>query len=158
LEAIDEIPSKDVPPIFGLHSNADLTFRLKESNEMLNVLTDTQPKEASGGGGLSREDLVKEKIEKDLLPMLPNDFNFIEVDDKMRTLKGPKGLGESGKYNNIPLNIFLRQELERFQTILNIVRTTMVSMVDAIEGSTIMTPEIVDSINAIFDFRVPYKW
>jgi len=34
----------------------------------------------------------------------------------------------------------------------------LVAMVDAIEGTTIMTPEIVDSINAIFDFRVPYKW
>lgn len=34
----------------------------------------------------------------------------------------------------------------------------MVNMVDAIDGTTIMTPEIVDSINAVFDFRVPYKW
>lgn len=31
-------------------------------------------------------------------------------------------------------------------------------MIDAIEGSTIMTPDIVDSINAVFDFRVPRKW
>jgi dynein heavy chain len=58
----------------------------------------------------------------------------------------------------MPLNIFLRQELERFQKILDVVRGTMINMVDAIDGSTIMTPEIVDSINAVFDFRVPYKW
>lgn len=58
----------------------------------------------------------------------------------------------------MPLNIFLRQELERFQKILDVVRHTMISMVDAIDGSTIMTPEIVDSITAVFDFRVPYKW
>jgi dynein heavy chain len=58
----------------------------------------------------------------------------------------------------MPLNIFLKQELERFQKILDIVRSTMISMVDAIDGTTIMTPEIVDSINAVFDFRVPYKW
>jgi dynein heavy chain len=50
------MPSNDGPPIFGLHPNADLTFRLKESLEMITVLVDTQPKEASGGGGLSRED------------------------------------------------------------------------------------------------------
>jgi len=42
--------------------------------------------------------------------------------------------------------------------ILTIVRRTMVDMVDAIDGSIIMTPEIVDSINAVFDFRVPKKW
>merc|ERR1712023_110832 len=34
----------------------------------------------------------------------------------------------------------------------------MISMIDAIDGTVIMTPEIVDSINAVFDFRVPYKW
>jgi len=34
----------------------------------------------------------------------------------------------------------------------------MVGMIDAIDGTIIMTPEIVDSINAVFDFRVPYKW
>lgn len=34
----------------------------------------------------------------------------------------------------------------------------MVSMIDAIDGTVIMTTEIVDSINAIYDFRVPYKW
>jgi len=159
LEEIDMIPPKDAPPIFGLHSNADLTFRLKESNEMLNTLLDTQPKDASSGGGMSKEDQVKEKIEKELLPQLPNDFNFIDVDDKMKTLKGgPKQIVEGGNMRLMPLNIFLRQELERFQKILDIVRHTMISMVDAIDGTTIMTPEIVDSINAVFDFRVPYKW
>jgi len=31
-------------------------------------------------------------------------------------------------------------------------------MIDAIEGTVVMTPEIVDGINAIFDNRVPRKW
>jgi len=80
-------------------------------------------------------------------------------------LKGPKNLApvkdrETGKdtYEYLPLNIFLRQELERFQTILTIVRNTMISMVQAIEGSISMTPEIVESINAMADARVPKKW
>lgn len=34
----------------------------------------------------------------------------------------------------------------------------MISMVDAIEGTIIMTPEIVESINSVFDFRVPKNW
>ena len=68
IEYIQSMPDKDSPIIFGLHPNADLTFRLKESIEMINTLVDTQPKEASSSGGKSREDEVKEKIEKDLLP------------------------------------------------------------------------------------------
>jgi dynein heavy chain len=158
MEEIGEMPNKDNPPIFGLHPNADLTFRLKQSNEMLTTLLDTQPKEASGGGGLSREDQVKEKLEKDLLPSLPVDFSMIEIEERLKTLKGSKGLGDPGKMDTVPLNIFLKQELERFAFILTTVRETMQSMIEAIEGSIIMTPEIVDSINAVFDFRVPSKW
>jgi len=152
------MPSKDNPPIFGLHPNADLTFRLKQSLEMINTLLDIQPKESSGGSGKSREEEVKDKLEKELLPQLPQDFVKSEILERLKNLKGPKGLGEAGNNQTIPLNIFLKQELDRFQSILNIVRTTMVSMIDAIDGTVIMTSEIVDSINAVFDFRVPYKW
>lgn len=41
---------------------------------------------------------------------------------------------------------------------MSIVRSTMTNMIDAIDGSIIMTPQIVDSINAVYDFRVPYSW
>jgi hypothetical protein len=34
----------------------------------------------------------------------------------------------------------------------------MVDMVDAIDGSISMTAEIVASIDAVFDFRVPTSW
>jgi len=158
MEYINKMPPNDGPAIFGLHPNADLSFRLLESIAMINVLLDTMPKDAGGGGGMSREDIVKEKIEKELLPMLPVDFIMIDVQEKLKNLRGPKGLGESGKFDLIPLNIFLYQELQRFQSVLSIVRRTMVDMIDAIDGSIIMTPEIVDSINMVFDFRVPRKW
>jgi len=48
---VNEIPPIDTPEIFGLHANADLTFRLKESLEMMNTLAETRPKEGGGGGG-----------------------------------------------------------------------------------------------------------
>jgi|TARA_B110001469_G_scaffold127089_1_gene146635 dynein heavy chain len=158
MEYINEMPGTDNPPIFGLHPNADLTFSLKDSIGMINTMLDTQPKDGGGGGGLSREDTVKEKIEKELLPQLPPDINPLDTIEKLRSLKGPKGLGESGKYDLIPLNIFLSQELQRFQMVLGIVRETMISMMDAIDGNISMTPEIVDSINQVYDFRVPRKW
>jgi hypothetical protein len=37
--------------------------------------------------------------------MLPTDFVEVEVDEKLKTLKGPKNLTDTGK--NIPLNVFL---------------------------------------------------
>ena len=42
--------------------------------------------------------------------------------------------------------------------ILTIVRRTLTNMVDAIDGSIIMTPDLVEAIDAVYDFRVPKPW
>jgi len=67
----------------------------------------------------------------------------------------PRGLDPN---KNIPLYVFLRQEIEQLQVVLNIVRTMMHEMVQAIDGTMTMTAELVDAINKIFDARVPAKW
>lgn len=61
-EYINSIPGTDSPQIFGLDLNADLTFRMNESMDMINTIMETRPKEASGGGGKTREEMVKEKV------------------------------------------------------------------------------------------------
>lgn len=68
MEYISEMPGSDNPPIFGLHPNADLTCSLKDSLNMINTMLDTQPKDSGGGGGKSKEEEVRDKIEKELLP------------------------------------------------------------------------------------------
>lgn len=45
-EYIQTFPEKDSPTIFGLNVSADLTFRLAESQSMINTLIDTMPKES----------------------------------------------------------------------------------------------------------------
>jgi dynein heavy chain len=154
-EYINTFPEKDSPVIFGMNVSADLTFRLAESQAMINTLIDTMPKEAGGGSGRTKEDEVRDKLETDLIRQLPD--NFIEQDykEKLSAMGIPRGLSPD---KNVPLNIFLRQEIEQFQCVLDIVRKTMSDMVDAIAGSIIMTADLVDSIDKIFDFRVPAKW
>lgn len=41
---IKTFPEIDTPEIFGLHPNADLTFRVKEVNALFGTLGNTQPK------------------------------------------------------------------------------------------------------------------
>jgi len=156
MEYISTMPGQDSPVIFGLHTNADLTYRNQESKAMMAVLMETQPKDAGGSGGKTREEEVKDKIQKELMPQLPPDFIPADVDERLEVLKGPKGLADKGK--GIPLNIFLMQEIQRFQKVLGIVRGMMQNMVDAIDGTVIMTPELVDAINSVYDFKVPVPW
>lgn len=154
-EYINSFPEKDSPVIFGLNVSADLTFRLAESQSMINTLIDTMPKEGGGGSGLTKEDTVKIKLQEDLIRQLPE--NFVEQDykEKLSAMQIPRNLDPT---KNVPLNIFLRQEIEQLQSVLNIVRKTMNDMVAAIEGTIIMTADLVDAINQVFDFRVPGKW
>lgn len=122
---------------------------------MVNTIMETRPKEASSGGGKTLEEIVKEKTQE-LLSKMPIDYNENEVRELIRKLSGPRALGATG--TAVPLNIFLDQEIARMQKVFNIVRTTLVDVCDAIDGQIIMTSEILDSINAIFDARVPNHW
>merc|ERR1712226_692918 len=54
-------PTIDSPEIIGLHPNADLTFRLKEVNEMLETLVSTKPKGGAGSSAGDRDTMVFEK-------------------------------------------------------------------------------------------------
>jgi len=71
-------------------------------------------------------------------------------------MPGPKGYPDKGML--VPLNIFLSQEVDRMVHILYLVRKTFQDIIDAVDGSIIMTPDIVDSIDALFDGRVPPRW
>lgn len=108
VEIIQKLAAQDVPPMFGLNNNADLTFRMKESLAMISTLLETMPKDADGGEeGKSLNEEVQEKVENDYLPMLPEDMVWLEVMERLRALKGPKGIGEAGNYQTLPLNVFL---------------------------------------------------
>lgn len=98
------MPTADNPEIFGLHSNSDLNFRLKESIEMIDTIIETRPKDSSSGGGKTREELVQDKS-REILQKIPSVYKMSEVKDNIKKLSGPKGLSEKGA--RVPLNIFL---------------------------------------------------
>jgi len=152
---INTIPPVDSPLIFGLHTNADLTYRNMESNSMLTVIQDTQPKDTGGSGGMSADDIVKEKAE-DTLSKMPPDFVEEIFRAQITKLRGPPGTADKGFL--APLNIFLFQELQRLQRIIGIVRSNLKNLSMAIDGTVVMTVELLDDLNAIYDARVPKRW
>ena len=65
-KAIEDLPGQESPGIFGLHANADLTFRSLQVQAGTQLILDTQPAGAKAAGGASKEDVV-DKICEDLL-------------------------------------------------------------------------------------------
>ena len=103
---IENLPLVDDPEIFGLHGNADLAYRSSQTKAVLGTILDIQPKEGGGGGGLTREEVVLKMVE-DLQAKLPPDYKADDVK------VGIKALGGMGK----PLNICLKQEIDRLQKV-----------------------------------------
>jgi len=154
-DAISTIPPVDSPLIFGLHPNADLTYRLKESNEMITTIIETQPKDTGGGEGKSVDEIVQEQA-SELLGKMPQDLIEEIFRSQIQKLKGPPNCSDKGFA--APLNIFLFQELQRLQNIVRIVRSNLTSIHMAIEGTVVMTTDLLDDLNSIFDGFVPRKW
>ena len=57
-----------------------------------------------------------------------------------------------------PLNIFLRQELDRMQKVISTVRQTLNDLLLAIDGTIIMSENLRDALDNIYDARVPSFW
>lgn len=144
-------PEVDSPELYGLHPNADLTFRNKEAAYLLSVMGDTQPRVSSGGGpgkeakaGASMEDTVAEKA-ADLLAKLPADYIEDEYKAAIRGAPLPRTrvpplrlrslppaacrppIAEIGGLT-IPLNIFLYQEVQRLSRVITLVRAMLIQM------------------------------
>ena len=144
----DTFPDIDNPEIYGMHPNADLTFRRKEGLALLSTLADTQPKQSGGGGGgLSREDIVYEKAGQ-LRERTPAEFRY---DVYMRAIRKQGGL-------DVPMNVFLYQEVQRFAGIQKLVRDDLLAVQLAIKGEVTMTQAILVSINELFAAQVPNVW
>ncbi|CBN78680.1 dynein heavy chain [Ectocarpus siliculosus] len=144
---IQTFPGIDGPEVFGLHPNADLTFRNKEGQQLLATLMETQPKQATGGTGRSREDMVLEKC-TELLLAVPEGFTEASY---LECIAAQGGLG-------VPLNIFLMQEVQRLQLVIINVGGMLKTLLQAIRGEVVVTEDLMSAINAVYDARVPRQW
>ena len=144
--AIELFPSQDSPEIFGLHSNADLTFRTIQVNDVINTIIDTMPKAGGGSGGESREDKV-DRLCQDRLEKVPPVF---EREDMIKKISK---LGERE-----PLTVHLRQEIDRLNIVINLTRKTLQNLRLAIAGTIILSPDLVEALNSLYDGRVPPMW
>ena len=126
--AIEVLPGQDTPELFGLHSNADLTFRSLQVSEAVAVIEGTLPKDGSATGAGSREESV-DQVAEGLLGKLPQVFKADFTAESLKKLAGGA---------TAPLNIHLRQEIERLNKVVVVVADTLRVLRLAVAGSIAM--------------------
>ncbi|XP_068199657.1 dynein axonemal heavy chain 5 isoform X2 [Antennarius striatus] len=146
LQHIEALPPVDTPEVFGLHPNADITYQTNLANETLSTIISIQPKDSGGGAGETREASVQ-RLASDMLEKLPPNYVAHEVKGQLQKM---------GPFQ--PMNIFLRQEVDRMQRVISSVRSTLTDLGLAIDGTIIMSDDLREALDALFDARIPRLW
>lgn len=144
LDHFDTMSTTDPPNVYGLHRNADITYQTNKTKEILDTILSVQPKESSGSGGETREATVARQV-NEMLSRLPKPYDEFEVKELLTKIISP-------------MNIFLRQEIDRIQKIILLVKSTLSDLLLAIEGTIIMNEQLRDAFDNIYDARVPKIW
>ena len=112
----------------------------------MDTVLSIQPKDSSGGSGETRESIVT-RICDDMLEKLPNDYIDFEVKQRLQKMGALQ-----------PMNIFLRQEIDRMQKVISSVRSTLNDLKLAIDGTIIMSETLRDALDSMYDARIPKVW
>jgi len=145
LDHIGTFSASAPPEAFGLHANADISKDLKEAGELLDGLLQTSTGVGAGGAGGTREEAIAATA-ADVLARLPEDFDL-----ELVSLKYPI------VYDN-SMNTVLVQELDRANTLLRVIRASLVLLGQAVRGEALMSPELDEVAVALFNGKVPASW
>lgn len=145
---IEKLPSTDSPETFGMHANADLTYRTLMVGSAIDTIVETMPKTGGSAAGLSREDTV-DKLCEELLGKVPQPFDAEAMKEKLRKLAGGP---------TAPLNIHLRQECDRLDVILSITTKTLRNLRLAIAGTVALSGDLIQALDSLYDARIPTVW
>ncbi|ERE91881.1 dynein heavy chain 1, axonemal-like protein [Cricetulus griseus] len=144
LSYIKSLPLNDMPEIFGLHDNANITFAQNETFALFNAILQLQPK-SSSVGGQSREELV-EDVAESILYQIPLPIGLQDVINKFPVL-----YEES-------MNTVLVQEVIRYNKLLVVITQTLSDMLKALKGLVVMSLELELMSTSLYNNTVPELW
>ncbi|XP_050357868.1 dynein axonemal heavy chain 1-like [Nymphalis io] len=142
---IRTLPLNDDPSLFGLHSNANISYAMSETTTCINTLSNLQPKEVSGGGGLTAEEMT-ERAAKEILNVLP-----AMLDQKFIATTYPVSYKES-------LNTVLIQEAIRYNKLLTVINSSLKDLQKALKGLVVMSEALESMASSLARNGVPNMW
>ena len=146
---VDQLPYDDPVSIFGMHSNAKITYERQETEKLLFTVTSIQPRSGGGGAGSSEEDTVLELCEK-LRQDVPAPLSRDDAGE------ATFALNEKGELNS--LQIVLLHEMERFNRLLTTASSSLTELGKAIQGLVVMSADLDAMYGSMLKNQVPKIW
>ncbi|KAL0220777.1 hypothetical protein RCL1_000631 [Eukaryota sp. TZLM3-RCL] len=143
IEYINSLPNSEPPSIFGQHPNADIASAIQESFDLLDTVLNLQPRVVSSGGD-TRESMVLSTLAK-LSSQIPSKLDYALVQ---------KLVGDDLN----PFNTVLLQEVLRYNTLLHKIHVQIAQLRDGINGIVVISKELEDIFEAIYNNAVPKSW
>lgn len=144
---VEELPLTNGPGVFGLHPNAEIGYFSAASKQLWANLIDLQPRSASGGGGVSREDYLAGVV-RDIAGKIPPPEDIMNIRKRLSA--------ETGTIT--PTQVVLLQELERWNNLVTSMQGSLADLSRALAGEIGMSDALEDLGNALFNGRLPQMW
>jgi dynein heavy chain len=135
------------PSVFGLHPNAEIGYLTIASKELWVNLISLQPRSASVGGGISREDFIG-SVARDVQDKIPEPEDVVNLRKRFTA----EGVAPS------PTQVVLLQELERWNLLVARMETSLVDLQRALVGEIGMSDELERLGSSLFNGFLPSMW
>ncbi|XP_076873752.1 dynein axonemal heavy chain 6 isoform X2 [Brachyhypopomus gauderio] len=146
---IDSLPIIDDPEVFGMHENANLAFQRREAATIINTILEVQPRSSAAGGGRSNDEVVHDLADS-ILDKIPEKLNMDTAIESLFVRDA------SGRVNS--LTTVLGQEVDRFNFLLHMLRTSLYTLQKALAGLVVMSEEMERIYNSFLNQQVPESW
>lgn len=147
---IETLPITDEPEIFGMHDNANITLQAQESEFIFTTCLQNGPTDRGDSGKTKNPDQIVDELASHILSNIPSALMLSEAGSSTFT---------SDSHNLIDAQAtFLKQELQRFNRLLNLMKKTLEDLKKALKGQVIMSEDLDKMYVAFMSNRVPSNW
>ncbi|XP_068084555.1 dynein axonemal heavy chain 3 [Anabrus simplex] len=145
LAYIKTLPLASLPEVYGLHDNADITKDNNETNQLLNGVLLTQTQITAGPAGVDTDQVIIE-LAADIQGKIPDLFDTEKINEDFPVL-----------YTN-SMNTVLRQEVVRFNNLIEVVKDSLVNVQKAVKGLVLMSLDLEEVHYSLLVGKVPQLW
>ncbi|KAL1498812.1 hypothetical protein AB1Y20_014117 [Prymnesium parvum] len=144
LEYIEEQLAAETPSAFGMHSNSEMNFMMRQADELFSAVAELQPRAANAASGMSLQERVKRLLD-DIQDRLPGMLHTADIEHAMGDDRTPFGV------------VFL-QECERMNMLLFEISRALLELDMGLKGDLSISEAMETLTEALYDDRVPRSW